>query len=101
LTLAGHDLPVDPVELVVDPVEEVVDPVELVVPWWPYQPCADAGATVAVSDTATIASVATNAVTPPRYRCRLPWLLSIIRPPSCRTLLTTPSVDPVCDPPER
>jgi hypothetical protein len=72
---------VEPVVGVVEPVVEVVDEEVLVLPWWPYQPWADAGATVAVSDAATIASDATSAVAPPRYRCRLLRPCWVICPP--------------------
>jgi hypothetical protein len=57
------------VVVVVDDVVLVGD-VVVVLPWCQYQPSADAGATVAASDPATTASVATIAVTPPMYQCR-------------------------------
>jgi hypothetical protein len=89
LTAAGHDVElvgpvldvVDAVVTVVDAVVAVVEDVELVEPW-SHHPWAEAGATVAVNEAATIDRVATSAVTAPMCRCRLPWLLSIISPPS-------------------
>ena len=86
LTSVRHDVAVvgpvvdvvEPVVDVVDPVVEVAGAVVLVESWWPYQPWADAGATVAVNEAATMPSVATIAVTPPRYRCRLACIFAII-----------------------
>jgi hypothetical protein len=55
--------------VVVGEVDVVGDEVVVVLPWCRYHPDADAGATVAASEADTTASVATNAVTLPRYQC--------------------------------